>query len=95
MRKLIAALFLATPLAACGQASNEQFDKQFGDNFRTSCSSTAANAGVPGDIAGKVCDCSLSKVNEKYPGAEKLALSGDDVMPILTECMKGMGLPNG
>ena len=72
--------------AGCGEAS-EQFDTEFDKNFRASCASSAIQGGVPSDIANKACDCSLAKINEKYGTSDKLTMSGEDVQPIMIECM--------
>jgi hypothetical protein len=83
MRKSLPTLIAAAALiAGCGQA-DEAFDK----NFAESCVSSATEAGVPAAVAGKVCDCTLTKINEKFSTSEKLTMSPQDAQPMMVACM--------
>jgi hypothetical protein len=86
--KLFALLSLALPLAACGQKSEQAFNDKFDKNFVSSCVSSATKSGVPSDLAGKVCGCSIAEINKKYSATEKLTLSEAQANPIMAECVK-------
>jgi hypothetical protein len=79
--------------AGCGEASEKAFNEEFDKNFKSSCVSSATQAGAPADAAEKACDCSLTKINEKYATSEKLTMSGEDAQPIMAECIKQMTQP--
>lgn len=92
-RTPFALLCLALPLAACGQKSEQAFSEKFDQNFVSSCVGSATRTGVPQDIAGKVCGCTIAEINKKYSARDKLTLSESQANPIMAECLKTVQAP--
>lgn len=90
---LLALLCLALPLAACGQKSEQAFSEKFDQNFVASCVGSATRTGVPQDIAGKVCGCTIAGINKKYSARDKLTMSEQQANPIMAECLKTVQAP--
>lgn len=88
-----ALLCLALPLAACGEKSEQAFSEKFDRNFVSSCIASATRTGVPNDIAGKVCGCTITGINKKYSARDKLTLSESQANPIMAECLKTVQPP--
>lgn len=88
LRTTLALVCLTALITACGQKSEQAFSEKFDQNFVSSCVGSATRTGVPQDIAGKVCGCTIAGINKKYSARDKLTLSEDQANPIMAECLK-------
>ena len=85
---------VATLLTACGN-TEQAFNREFDENFSSSCLSSAVAGGVPADAAAGACDCALKEINAKFSTTEKVSLSPEQARPIMTECMAKVAQGNG
>ncbi|AZI34694.1 hypothetical protein NT2_02_02900 [Caenibius tardaugens NBRC 16725] len=77
---------LAALISGCGTAGEESLNKSFDEEFRSSCVSSAVKTGAPPPLAARACACTIDEINAKYSTREKLALSQDEIMPIIEAC---------
>ena len=94
MRKLLLPLAALAALSGCGEAK-KTFDDNFDKSFVESCVSSATKSGAPAALAGKMCDCALSKINQQFSAAEKASASNDKLKPIMEECVNSVVQKNG
>jgi hypothetical protein len=80
--RLLTLAFAAALTAGCAQA-DEAFDK----NFAESCVSSATQSNVPAEVAKKACDCTLTKINEKFSTSDKLTMSPEQAQPMMVACL--------
>ena len=88
MRGLIVCVMVAL-LAGCGDAKKsfeDSFNKSFHEKFVESCVKSAAEAGAPQDMAVKLCDCGVKKVDHRFSISEKMSLKPEQLSPIVEEC---------
>jgi len=86
--RFLAIAFAAAALTACGQASNDAINEKFDEGFSSSCTTAATGGGAPADLATRICDCALAKINEKYSTTEKLTLSPEEAQPLMAQCVE-------
>ena len=86
MRKTMLMLACLAAVGGCGQAAEEAANKEFDENFVSSCNAAAAGGRLSPELAAQACDCALAKINERYSTAEKLILSDEQAQPIAAEC---------
>jgi len=95
-KKLFVMMCLSTAAAGCGQASEENLNEQFDDNFRSSCiSSATAGGALTTELATQASDCALATINERYSTSEKLTLTDEQAQPIAMECFQKVMPANG
>ena len=89
--KLLCIAGLATLLAGCGQAIDEAADAGFDAGFTRSCVE-AARASQSEEVANSLCSCALTKINAQYSTEEKQALTPEEAMPLMQECIGEVGI---
>ena len=94
MNKVILALAALTALAGCGEAK-KAFDENFDKSFKDSCTASATKSGAPAAVAGQLCDCALTKINQQFSAAEKASASNEKLKPIMEECVNSVVQKNG
>ena len=77
---------LTALISGCGMASEESLNKSFDEKFHTSCVSSAVKTGAPPALAARACTCTIDEINKQYSTSEKLALSQDEILPIIEVC---------
>ena len=85
----LTACALGAILAGCGntqKAFDDSFNKSFHEKLISSCTSSALGAGVPQELATKLCTCASDKVKERFSVAEKMNLKQEQLAPIVAEC---------
>jgi len=90
MKKALFLLAAIATLPGCGDASEKSFNDSFDEKFGESCISSASKSGVPTDIATKICDCAIVKIDKKYSVTEKLRVSSEELNPIISECLSSV-----
>lgn len=90
MRKAFLVTMLVAALGGCGKSNEKAFNDSFNTKFRESCVASASKSGVPGDIAGRICECAIAKIDQKFSVMEKLTVSDEKLNPIMTECVNSV-----
>jgi hypothetical protein len=83
MKKVFISLLIVAAFAftACngGWTSAEK------DNFMNSCTGGLKGV-IEDDIAKKYCECSLEKLEKKYPTAKEADADSDNIKDVISEC---------
>jgi len=77
---------LCALLAACSSKSQDSFDRDFKQNFTSSCVYSATSSGVSRDLASKTCTCAADKVQHRFSTQQKRHLTKGQLTPIMMEC---------
>jgi hypothetical protein len=94
MRKAILVMTVLAALGGCEQAK-KGFDNGFDKSFRSSCIAAATKKGAPLTTVTKVCDCALTKIDERFTGTDRAGLSDGQLKPIMEECVNSVVQNNG
>lgn len=90
MQKVLFLIAAITTLPGCGEASEKSFNDSFKLKFGESCIASASKGGVGSDIATKICDCAIARIDGKYSVMEKLNVSDEELGPIISECLSSV-----
>ena len=90
MKKVLFLLAAIATVPGCGDASEKSFNESFNEKFGESCIASASKSGLPNDIATKICDCAIGKIDEKYSVTEKLRVPSEELNPIISECLSSV-----
>ena len=96
MRLAVVPLLMAPLLlTACGEAKkafDQGFEKNYHKEFVASCSAAAVKAGSGPDVANNVCDCTATKIIEKYPGSAAARLNDAQMEVEANACLQQLGI---
>jgi hypothetical protein len=95
MPRVFLTVFALAALAGCGKESEKAFNDSFNKSFLSSCISSASQGGISHAIARQICDCAKSKIDEEYSPAKKIAVSKDQLDPIMNECVNSVVQTDG
>jgi hypothetical protein len=90
MRRTLFVITAIVALSGCGEASEKKFNDSFNTEFSASCVESASRSGVPTEAAKAICDCAIARIDAKYSVMEKLRVSGEELEPLITECLSSV-----